>query len=107
MTTFWLVALATCYTTYVVAKSDFPLMERIRVAVFERWEEGSWQAYLATCAWCVSAYTAGTLTAGTVILSEAPRPVLVWLGAAAISGAFHQVIDLVSRLTILIERRTR
>lgn len=107
MTTFWLVALATCYATYVVARSDFPLVEWIRIGVFNRWEEGSWQAYLATCAWCVSAYTAGALTAGTAILSEAPRPMLVWLGAAAVSGAFHQVVDLVARLTYLIERRTQ
>lgn len=107
MTTFWLVALATCYATYVVARSDFPLVEWIRIRVFNRWGEGSWQAYLATCPWCVSAYTAGALTAGTAIFSEAPRPVLVWLGAAAVSGAFHQVSDLVGRLTTLTERRTR
>lgn len=107
MTVFWLVALATCYATYVVARSDFPLVEWIRVGVFNRWEEGSWQAYLATCTWCVSAYTAGVLTAGTAVFSGLPRPVLVWLGAAAISGAYHQVSDLVGKLATLIERRTK
>lgn len=107
MTIFWLVALATCYATYVVARSEFPPMELVRVAVFKRWGEGSWQSYLVSCAWCISAYTAGAVTAGTAILAEAPRPVLLWLGAAAVSGAFHQVIDLIAKLTTLVERRIK
>ncbi len=99
MTTFWLVSLATCYVTYVVARSDFPLIERLRVAVFDRWDEGSWQAYLTTCAWCVSFYAAGAVTGGTALLDEVPRPGLVWLGAAAVSGAFHQILDSLARVT--------
>lgn len=107
MTTFWLVALATCYATYVAARSDFPPVEWLRIKVFDRWGEGSSPAYLVTCAWCVSAYASGAITAGTAILADASRPVLVWLGAAAVSGAFHQVVDLVVKLTTLIERRTK
>lgn len=104
MTSFWLISLATCYVTYVVARSDFPPVERVRVGVFHRWGEGSWQAYLATCAWCVSVYASGIVTAGTVALAETPRPILMWLGAAAISGAFHQVSDLLSRLAAMVDR---
>lgn len=105
--TFLLIALATCYIAYVLARSDFPPVETVRVAVFTKWGEGSAPAYLATCPWCVSFYAAGAVTLGAVLTSGLAWPVLVWLGAAAASGAFHVVIDLLTSVTTLADRRTK
>lgn len=87
------VALATLYATYVVTRSEFPLVARLRDRVFDRWGEGSWQAYLATCAWCTAFYTSAALTAGTAASVGVTVPVLVWLGSAAVSGLVLEVVD--------------
>ena len=107
MTTFWLVALATCYATYVLARSDFPPVEAVRIAVFKKWGEGSAPAYLATCPWCVSFYASGVATLATALAAGLARPGLVWIGAAAVSGAFHVVIDLLTKVTQLVDRRIK
>lgn len=105
--TFLLAALATCYITYVLARSDFPPVEAVRVAVFEKWGEGSAPAYLATCPWCVSIYASGAVTLGTTLAAGLARPALVWIGSAAVSGAFHVVIDLLTKVTQLVDRRIK
>lgn len=89
-----LCALASTYVTYVVTRSSFPLVEWLRVAVFKRWGEESWQAYLATCAWCAGFYVAGLVTLGTgLAVDSLSAPVLVWLASAAVTGTALEVVD--------------
>src|SRR5919109_3143147 len=87
-------SLAAAYATYVVARSDFPPMEWIRVKVFERWGEGSSPAYLVTCFWCVSAYTSAVLTLIVALVADVPLPGVIWLGAAMGSALLNAVGDL-------------
>ncbi len=96
--TFLTLALATSYLTYVVAKSDFPPVEWLRVKVFEKWGEGSAPAYLATCAWCVSAYASAAVVGGSEILVDLKQPVTLWLAVAFSSGAAHAMLGLVEKL---------
>lgn len=94
-----LCALAVTYVTYVVTRSSFPLVENLRVAVFKRWGEGSWQAYLATCAWCAGFYLAGLVTLVTdLVVESVPAPVLVWLASAAVAGFVLTVVDALDRV---------
>lgn len=92
-------ALAVTYVTYVVTRSSFPPVERLRIEVFKRWGEGSWQAYLATCAWCAAFYLAGLVTLATdLTVSNLPAPVLVWLASAAVAGVLLTVVDALDRV---------
>jgi hypothetical protein len=104
--TFLAIALATAYVTYVIAKSDFPSVEWVRIKVFERWGEGSAPAYLATCAWCVSAYASALVTGGSEWLVDLDEPVTLWLAAAFTSGAMHFVLGTLEKLGTLIDRYT-
>jgi hypothetical protein len=97
-----LCALASTYVTYVVTRSSFPLVENLRVKVFERWGEGSWQGYLATCSWCAGFWLAGLVTLTTwVAVDDLPVPVLVWLASAAVTGVLLETVD------TLVHARTR
>lgn len=87
------VALATLYATYVVTRSEFPLVLLLRDRVFDRWGEGSWQAYLATCVWCAAFYISAAVTLCTMLVVGVVIPVLVWLGAAAVAGLGLELVD--------------
>lgn len=87
------VALATLYATYVVTRSEFPPVARLRDGVFDRWGAGSWQAYLATCGWCAAFYVSAALTLGTAVSVGVAVPVLVWLTAAGVTGVLLEVVD--------------
>lgn len=89
-----LIFLTTHYVTYVITKSEFPPIHRAREAVFDRWGEGTWQAYLATCAWCAGFYIAGVITLCTLLVTPVPLPVLVWLSAAGVTGFILEVVEL-------------
>lgn len=94
-----LCALASTYVTYVVTRSSFPPVESLRIAVFKRWGEGSWQAYLATCAWCAGFYVAGLVALGTdLTIDSLPAPVLVWLASAAVAGVLLTLTSALDRV---------
>jgi hypothetical protein len=87
------VSLASVYLTYVVTKSEFPAILWTRAKVFQRWGNGSWQAYLATCAWCAASYVAGLTVLVTAWTVGLPVPVLVWLAAAGLAGVLLELVE--------------
>lgn len=89
-----LISLASCYVVYVVTRSDFPAVEWMRVKVFERWDEGSAPAYLATCPWCVGFYVSGIITFLANLFMEFPAPGLYWIASAGVIGLYADVHDL-------------
>ena len=59
---------------YTLAQDD-PRRRKTRVPY--------WLAYLWTCTWCMSVWTAAGVTLLVWLSSELPQPVLVWGGVAA------------------------
>lgn len=92
-----LAALASTYATYVVTRSAFPPVERLRIAVHKRWGEGSWQAYLSRCGWCSGFWVAGLVTGATWLATDLAAPVLHWLAAAAVAGFVVTATDALER----------
>lgn len=97
MTLLVAIVLATMYATYVVTRSDFPLIEWLRIKLFARYGEGTWQAYLATCTWCASFYIGGLMTLGAWIATDVSVPILVWWASAGVTGVLLEAVDLMRR----------
>lgn len=104
LTHFIQISLASCYVVYVITRSDFPLVEWMRVKVFERWEEGSVPAYLATCPWCVGFYVSGLVTLLTDVFVGVPAPFLVWLASAGVVGLYADAHDTMVAITMKMKR---
>lgn len=81
-----LVCLTAYRLTRLLARDSFPPIVVQRARVMERWGDDSWQAYLATCSWCMGVYVAGLVTLATWLLVDLAVPFLVWGAAAAASG---------------------
>lgn len=85
-----LVCGAVCRISRLIAVDEFPPMVGIRERVAGRWGDGSWQAYLSECPWCVSVYV-GAAVVGAVCLTVdggCPAPLLVWPVTSMFTGAF-------------------
>lgn len=85
--------LAAHYITYVITESSFPPAQSLRDRVVARWKEGSWLAYLVTCAWCVPAYASAAVVGGAAVTSSVPLPVVAWLAVASLSGSMMLIVN--------------
>lgn len=116
-TTFLVVALTTHYLTYVLTRSDFPLVEWFRVWVYAqatpertphhrselvtRYRLALWRRLmdLVTCPWCSAVYVAtGVVLVG---LHLSPRgqaaPAALVLASASVTGVLQTLVDRVNR----------
>ena len=82
-----LVALSSYRATRLLARDTFPPLAILRARVSERWGDDSWQAYLATCSWCLGVWVSAAITAATWwVVEDLAVPFLVWGAAAAVTG---------------------
>lgn len=88
-----LCALASTYLTYVVTRSSLPPVEKLRIAIFKRWGEGSSPAYLATCTWCAGFWLSALVTLAAWLAHGLAVPVLYWLASAAVVGVLLEATD--------------
>ena len=55
-----------------------------------------WLAYLFTCPWCMTVWTAGLVTLLVTVTVGVPAPLLVWLAAAAVAALISHLEDYTS-----------
>lgn len=77
---------ATARITRLLVADAFPPVARLRAMATVRWRDGSWQAYLAGCPWCLGVWVAGLLTLVVEWHYSLPAPVLVWPTVAWVAG---------------------
>lgn len=93
MTWLILLALATHFLTYIITDSSFPPIERVRDAIIENHPDAP-IAYLVTCPWCVSVYTAAAVVGAADLFSlSLPAPVAWWFACAILGGWFGMLRD--------------
>lgn len=104
MRTTLLVFLATHYLTYVVTRSSFPPVERVRenlVLRAGRYQEPTvWTvvSYLSTCAWCAALYVAALVVLTTdVVVGDLAEPALLALASASFTGLTQTLVDRLER----------
>lgn len=103
-----LCALASTYLTYVVTRSSFPPVEKLRIAVFERWGDGSVPAYLATCTWCSGFWVSALVTFAAWLARDGLEvPVLYWLSSAAVVGVLLEVADTLAHAQVRLQQVDR
>lgn len=78
--------------TRVIAVDKFPPMLSMRVRVYLRYGENSWQFYLINCVWCVGVYASAIVVAPTAWLANIPLPVLWWGAVASLVGIIHTLV---------------
>lgn len=89
------ILLAIYYITYLVTRSEFPLMKWARDGITDRVKEDGSIAYLVTCPFCVG-FWVSVLTVGITDLTYGvPLPVLVALAGAGTAGILQMLVDLI------------
>lgn len=56
-----------------------------------------WLAYLFTCPWCMTVWTAGLVTLLVAVTVGVPAPLLVWLAVAAAAALISHLEDFTSK----------
>ena len=56
-----------------------------------------WLAYLFTCPWCMTVWTAGLVTLLVAVTVGVPAPLLVWLAVAAVAALISHLEDYTSK----------
>jgi hypothetical protein len=56
-----------------------------------------WLAYLFTCPWCMTVWTAGLVTLLVAVTVGVPAPLLVWLAVAAAAALTSHLEDYFTR----------
>lgn len=92
----FMMVMATFILTWLVVRSDFPPVLRVRhklaggwigpddtVAVYRAKWSPQWLADLVSCSWCTSGWIAAVVTSGSAHWVSVPMPVLVWLAVWA------------------------
>jgi fatty acid desaturase len=81
-----LISLSSYRLTRLFARDSFPPIAVRRARIAERRGDASWQAYLATCSWCLGVWIAALVTGATWWAVGVPLPPLTWGAAAAVTG---------------------
>ncbi len=56
-----------------------------------------WLAYLFTCPWCMTVWTAGLVTLLVAVTVGVPAPLLVWPAVAAVAALISHLEDYTSK----------